>query len=204
MTPIVSKMRNLQVLNIQNNFFSGTIPNDLSLIPNLSELDIGNNHIVGTIPEVLCGKVNINFEGIKNIRQQCDLIACPQQSFQPIEGRQYSIETSCIPCINGTQTEFLGSTHCTEKKIPFKTQGTIIVFWTRYKMLYAMCLCIITMIVMMWNIWKKHKCQRQVRRLTRKGRFVEIPSVEADVYPKSSESVRSYYQSFESRHLIIA
>lgn len=47
---VIGSMRQLQVLNLQNNLFSGTIPTELGKLTELRQLNLQFNELTGTVP----------------------------------------------------------------------------------------------------------------------------------------------------------
>ncbi|GAB2266580.1 hypothetical protein Dimus_001576 [Dionaea muscipula] len=59
--PDLHMLKFLQILDLRNNQFSGTIPASLGDISSLKELHLQNNELTGTIPSNLIGKHGLNF-----------------------------------------------------------------------------------------------------------------------------------------------
>lgn len=203
----VSSLKSLQAFNIQNNNLSGTLPTELLVIPNLIQLNIGNNSIIGTIPRPLCGKVNTDFEKAKTVKEQCNLIACPQHTYQPIQGRQYSYIEPCIPCNNGTEAIYLGSINCTKKKyFSFKDKvSSQLLFHERRRTFYMGSIFGITLTIAIMILYKKGNFKKVVRRFNKTRSFVEISSVEPNPAHEKKQSAKPRtYQSFDNSQFIFA
>lgn len=71
-------------------------------------LRVDNIGLTGHIPEGLCQKQEMN--GLTPNKFGCDTIACPAGTYQPLTGRQTSIDTPCLSC--ETPSNVIGSTIC--------------------------------------------------------------------------------------------
>ena len=99
---------NLNTVDLSNNFdMKGSIPEcfgDLSL----SALRVDNIGFTGTVPKGLCTVRNMN--GLTPNPFGCAAIACPAGTYQPLNGRQQSNDSSCLPC--DVPSNVIGSEVC--------------------------------------------------------------------------------------------
>ena len=124
------------MMYLENNSLEGVLPEKLTTLPYLMGLNIHGNKLHGTVPRGLCGKVNRNNVAMQNvdIETQCNFIACPLNTFEPLQGRQFSANSPCKPCSDGKIAAYLGSTHCWEK-----TEGAFIISKTFLIALAGVC-----------------------------------------------------------------
>lgn len=59
--PDLLKLKNLEILSLDNNQLNGTIPSSLGDLSSLRELHLENNYLTGTIPSSLFQKPGLNF-----------------------------------------------------------------------------------------------------------------------------------------------
>ncbi|GAB2220169.1 hypothetical protein Drorol1_Dr00007812, partial [Drosera rotundifolia] len=59
--PDLHTLKHLQILDLESNRFSGTIPSSLGDMSSLQQLHLQNNELSGTIPSSLIGKPGLNF-----------------------------------------------------------------------------------------------------------------------------------------------
>jgi hypothetical protein len=125
---IISAMSKLVILNLNDNRFSGTIPNEITELNELFWVDMGRNHLHGTIPSnfsKLPSLIHLRLGGnafvpliSEDICQMhinegpydggnCNHVICPIGSFSE-EGFARK-DDSCKPCPDGQTTKTIGS-----------------------------------------------------------------------------------------------
>lgn len=155
--PAITTLTNLIYLNLEQNSLDGTIPhlparlrhvnlngNNLhgglpSSVCQLKTLDISfNNQLHGSLPSCLAHSINLNLLNVglvgtvpKQVCQVnkfgCDGVACSTGTYRYPHGKQVSIDTPCLPCLEPSNT--LGMSDCLYKDIlpdEKKTESSVI------------------------------------------------------------------------------
>ncbi len=129
----------LEKIDLSDNNLSGFLPSDFRWAP-IKSFDISGNKIRGLVPPKLCLKDGVNGNG-NDGDYNCDHIACPAYTYNPIGRKIAASGYGCFPCQH-TADPIIGQKQCREFGVGAGVFGTIVLFVT---LMICVSVCYISM-----------------------------------------------------------